>query len=120
MIDYNNVSENDIFNDVFLQENCLAFYLPQADIQYITRKLPPELLQTDMENGQDVIKILLAMCEFNQNNENVELVMSMIHTLQFVASDVQIQDSSTKNAMLGILVEAFAEHLDKITRVPNL
>lgn len=101
-----------IFYDLFLHDDCLVFYLPQEDLQYITRKLPPELLKADMEMGQNVIKNLLSMCGIVESHENVEIMMSMIHTLTFIASDEQLSGISKKK-MLGILVESFADYLDK-------
>lgn len=102
-----------IFNDLLLQEDCLVFYLTEKDKEYVSRKLPPELIQSDLESGQAIIRTLLSMCRLDESQESVEILMSMIHSLQYIASSELISTSSARKKMLGILVEAFADHLAK-------
>ena len=102
-----------IFYDLFLHDGCLVFYLTQEDTEYITRKLPPELIQADMENGQDIIRTLLSMCKLDESQESIEIMMSMIHSLQYVASSELLKVDTARKKMLSILVEAFADYLGK-------
>lgn len=100
-----------IFYDLFLGEGCLVFYLTHEDMEYITRKLPPELLQADMENAQVIIRTLLSMCKLNESQESIEIVMSMIHSLQYIASNEFLKMETVRKKMLSILVEAFSGYL---------
>lgn len=100
-----------IFYDLFLQDGCLVFYLTHEDMEYITRKLPPELLQADMENAQVIIRTLLSMCNLDESQESVEIVMSMIHSLQYIASNEFLKIDIARKKMLSILVEAFSNYL---------
>lgn len=100
-----------IFIDLFLQNDCLVFYLPQVDLEYVTRKLPPELIQADMDSGQNIVKTLLSMCNLNESQESIEIMMSMIHSLRFVASSDLLHTDAARKTMLGIMVEAFADYL---------
>lgn len=99
-----------IFLDLFLEEHCLVFYLSQEDLHYMIRKLPPEYIEADRESGEKIIKHLLRMCEMDPHDENANMMMSMIHTLQFVASNERITDKQTKKRLLEVLVDAFANY----------
>ncbi|HHX04183.1 MAG TPA: TetR/AcrR family transcriptional regulator [Tissierellia bacterium] len=103
-----------IFYDLFLEDNCLVFYLSQEDLQYLIRKLPPELIKADMESGQKIVKNLLKMCGLSASDENAKIMMSMIHTLQFVASNDRINDKTVRNKMLSLLVETFANYYAEV------
>jgi len=100
-----------IFYDLFLGDGCIVYYLPQTDIEYITRKLPPDLIQSDMNSGQDIVKTLLSMCSMDASQESVEILMTMIHTLQFVSSSDFLHTDMARKKMLGIMVDAFADYL---------
>jgi len=100
-----------IFYDLFLEDGCIVYYLPQTDIEYITRKLPPDLIQSDMKSGQDIVKTLLSMCGLDASQESVEILITMIHTLQFVSSSDFLQTGMARKKMLGIMVDAFADYL---------
>jgi len=100
-----------IFYDLFLGDGCIVYYLPQTDIEYITRKLPPDLIQSDMNSGQDIVKTLLSMCSMDASQESVEILMTMIHTLQFVSSSDFLHTDMARIKMLGIMVDAFADYL---------
>lgn len=102
-----------IFYHLFLQDDCLVFYLTQEDMEYITRKLPPELIQSDLDSAQDLLRTLLSMCKLDESQESIEIMMAMIHSLQFVASSELLKTDTARKKMLGILVEAFADYLDK-------
>lgn len=102
-----------IFYDLFLQNDCLAYYLPQEDLDYIVRKLPPKLIQEDIDSGQNLIKTLLAICKLDESQKSIEITMAMIHSLRFVASSEILQTETARKTMLGILVEAFADYLNK-------
>jgi len=100
-----------IFYDLFLEDGCIVYYLPQTDIEYITRKLPPDLIQSDMKSGQDIVKTLLSMCGLDASQESVEILITMIHSLQFVSSSDFLQTGMARKKMLGIMVDAFADYL---------
>jgi len=100
-----------IFYDLFLEDGCIVYYLPQTDIEYITRKLPPDLIQSDMKSGQDIVKTFLSMCGLDASQESVEILITMIHTLQFVSSSDFLQTGMARKKMLGIMVDAFADYL---------
>jgi len=100
-----------IFYDLFLGDGCIVYYLPQTDIEYITRKLPPDLIQSDMNSGQDIVKTLLSMCSMDASQESVEILMTMIHTLQFVSSSDFLHTDMARKKMLGIMVDTFADYL---------
>lgn len=102
-----------IFYDLLLQDDCIVFYLPQSDLEYITRKLPPELIQADLNSGQDIVKTILSMCSLDESQESIEIIMTMIHSLLFVSSNELLQTDTARKKILGILVEAFANYLSK-------
>lgn len=102
-----------IFHDLFLKEDCLVFYLTQEDTEYITRKLPPELIASDLENGKDILRTILSMCKLDESQESIEIIMSMIHSLQYIASSELLKIETARKKMLGILVESFADYLSK-------
>lgn len=101
-----------IFNEIFLGEDCLVFYLPSEDMNYVARKMPLEIIEADKKEGKSVIKTLLNVVGLCDNQSSIELLMSMIHTLQFVASDEKLTNS-TRKRMFEIMVEAFADSLKK-------
>lgn len=101
-----------IFSDLFLGEQCLVFYLSTEDISYLIRKLPPELIEHDRQVGHKLIESLLEMCGLARDSHDVELLMSMLHTLQFVASKDELTNE-TKTRLLAIMVETFAGYLDQ-------
>lgn len=100
-----------IFYDLLLQDGCIVFHLPQEDSEYVTRKLPSELIQADMDSGQDILGGLLSACNMAVSHESVEILSAMINTLRFIASNEILQSESARKKMLGILVEAFVDHL---------
>ena len=100
-----------IFYDIFLQEGCIVFYLPQEDIEYVTRKLSPEILQKDMDNAYDLNKTILSLCHLDESQESIEILITMVHMLRFVSSSDIPQTEATRKKILGILVEAIVGYL---------
>lgn len=100
-----------IFYDVFLKEGCIVFYLPQEDVEYVTRKLSPEILQSDRNNAYDLNKTILSLCHLDESQESIEVLMTMVNMLRFVSSSDIPQTEATRKKILSILVEAIVEYL---------
>lgn len=100
-----------IFYDCFLQENCLVFYLTQEDQEYLIRKLPPELIQNDKQYGQAMIQSILSLCRLDASRESIDMILLMIHTLQYVASNDLSRSNTVRSTMLRLMVESFTDHL---------
>ena len=98
------------FYDLYLQEDSMVYFLPPEDIEYIVRKIPKEILESNIENGYGIHRTLLEACSINPNEENIEMSMSMQNII-FMASNSKTPSSkSAKKKVLHILVESFVEH----------
>jgi AcrR family transcriptional regulator len=106
-----------IMRNLFLADDCIVYYLSQADLEIIARKLPPEVIQADMENGQDVTRTLLSLCKMDASPESIETLTGMLRTLQFVASDTLLHTDATRKKLLEISVDAFADYLSECGEV---
>lgn len=100
-----------IFYDVYLKEDSIVFYLPPKDIEYVTRKLPQELLLSNMENSNDFNQRILSIFQLDESEGCVEILRTMEDALLFVASSKIPQTKTTRNKVLSILVEALADYL---------
>ena len=105
-----------IFYECFLQENSLAFYLTQEDQDYLIRKLLPELIRDDQKSGQAMIQSILDLCKLDASQESIEMILLMIHSLQYVASTELSRSSSVRSTMLRLMAESFTDHLSSRDR----
>lgn len=105
-----------IFYDVYLHEDCIVHFLPAEDIEYIKRKMPPEVLKKDIENGYDIHKNLLSACNIDTSDENIE-ISSSLQQLMLSASNSETPLSKTaKNKVLNILVDAYADYFSGVDK----
>lgn len=94
-----------IFYDLYLQEDCIIYFLPRADIEYIIRKLPPEIVKSNLDNAHNINRSILAACHLEESQENVDILITMEQMLQLtISSDIPRSESARKK-VLSILVE---------------
>ena len=99
------------FTEVLLDGNSLLFQLSPQDIASLTQRLPAEVLAEDSVNGDSIIKGLLASFRLKQDQDTVNILQSMVHTLGFVASTEQESAAKAAPEILALLVDAFAVRL---------
>jgi len=100
-----------ILYDVYLKEDNLVFYLSQADLEYITRKLSPEVMQKDKEAGDNIYELVLSHFGFRVNSDNIEVLASLVSNVQYASGTSIPQSDEVRKRVLEILVEAIADYL---------
>jgi AcrR family transcriptional regulator len=102
-----------IFLDLYLNENCIIYFLPPEDIEYVMRKLPPERLEESRENGFNVNRKILLVCGINDSQENVEIVTAMLQLFR-AARYSNIPTTETARAkVFSIMAEGFADYFSE-------
>lgn len=99
-----------ILCEVYLKDNSIVFCLPEMDIAYILRKLPPEVLHSVDKRTIDINRTILAACDIDASDENVEILTGMLNALQFACTNQNPKSKSARKAVLDILVEAIINY----------
>lgn len=102
-----------ILYEVYLKDDSIVFYLPEMDISYIMRKLPPEVSRSVEKCTIDINRTILAACDIDTSDENVEILTGMLNALQFACTNQIPKSKSAKRAVLDILVEAIINYFCK-------
>lgn len=103
-----------IFYDVYLHEDSLAHYLPAEDMEYIKRKMPPEVIQEDTETGHRIHRSILSACNIDISEENIEISLAL---QQLILSAYNCETPISKTArkkVLDILIEGYADYFSGI------
>ncbi len=102
-----------ILYDLYLDDNCIIYYLPPEDIEYVMRKLPPDFLKANKENSYEMNRRILAVCGLDDSRENAEIISTMLTLLRAArASDIPTTEKARKK-VLSILVEGLADYFSK-------
>ena len=101
-----------ILTDHYLREDSIVRSLSQREIEFITRKLPIELLEADRVAGEGLITTLLAELHIPHTRENAELVHAMIQSLRIIATEDRDLSSEARRAVTAIMADAFAAHAE--------
>lgn len=100
-----------ILYDVFLRKNWLIYFLPESDFQYITRKLPPELLEADREQAFASVRTILSLSRLEDSPANIELLLTMMQILRLTETNFIYQSQQNKQNVQHILVEGIVDYL---------
>lgn len=100
-----------ILYDVFLRESWLIYSMPESDFQYITRKLPLELLKTDEERAAASIKTILSLSMIEETPENIEFITTSLQLLKLTETNFIYQSDQNKKQIQHIMVEGIADYL---------
>lgn len=100
-----------ILYDVFLRESWLIYSMPESDFQYITRKLPLELLKTDEERAAASIKTILSLSMLEESPENIEFITTALQLLKLTETNFIYQSDQNKKQIQHIMVEGIADYL---------
>lgn len=100
-----------ILYDVFLRKNWLIYFLPESDFQYITRKLPPELLEADREQAFASVRTILSLSRLEDSPSNIELLLTMMQILRLTETNFIYQSQQNKQNVQHILVEGIVDYL---------
>ena len=100
-----------IFNDVFLRNSWLIYYLSESDIQYIARKLPVELLEADRGRSYDMNKSILSLCHLEDSQENIDFLITTIQMLRMTETNPIQQTEKNKKRIQCILIETIVDYL---------
>lgn len=100
-----------ILYDVFLRKNWLIYFLPESDFQYITRKLPPELLEADREQAFSSVRTILSLSRLEDSPANIELLLTMMQILRLTETNFIYQSQQNKQNVQHILVEGIVDYL---------
>lgn len=100
-----------MFYDVFLKKDWLIYSLSESDIQYITRKLPLELLEKDKEHSYELNKTILSLCHLDNSQENLEFLITTIQMLRLTETSYIQQTENNKKRVQRILVETIVDYL---------
>lgn len=98
-----------IFFEVYLKDGSIVFSLTQPDIEYITRKIPPTVLQADAENSYDLNGTILSLCNLDNSRENVEILSALVSAIQYASASPIPQSSAARQKVLELLVGAFED-----------
>lgn len=100
-----------ILYDVFLRKSWLIYFLPESDFQYITRKLPPELLDADREQAFSSVRTILSLSRLEDSPANIELLLTMMQILRLTETNFIYQSQQNKQNVQHILVEGIVDYL---------
>lgn len=100
-----------IFYDVFLRQSWIIYSISESDLQYITRKLPIETLEADKERSYMINKKLLSLCQLEETQENLDLLITIIQMLRLTETNFVHQTKTNKTRIQQILVETIVENL---------
>lgn len=100
-----------ILYDVFLRKSWLIYFLPESDFQYITRKLPPELLEADREQAFASVRTILSLSRLEDSPANIELLLTMMQILRLTETNFIYQSQQNKQNVQHILVEGIVDYL---------
>lgn len=100
-----------ILYDVFLRKNWLIYFLPESDFQYITRKLPPELLEADREQASASVRTILSLSRLEDSPANIELLLTMMQILRLTETNFIYQSQQNRQNVQHILVEGIVDYL---------
>lgn len=100
-----------ILYDVFLRKNWLIYFLPESDFQYITRKLPPELLEADRDQAFASVRTILSLSRLEDSPANIELLLTMMQILRLTETNFIYQSQQNKQNVQHILVEGIVDYL---------
>lgn len=95
----------------FLRESWLIYSMPESDFQYITRKLPLELLKTDEERAAASIKTILSLSMLEESPENIEFITTALQLLKLTETNFIYQSDQNKKQIQHIMVEGIADYL---------
>lgn len=101
------------FTEVLLDRSSLLFLLSPQDIASITQKLPAEVLSEDRTAGSSLLMGLLAAFGIAQDQDTVNILQGMVHTLGFVASSEHPGAAEAAPELLALLADAFAVRLSQ-------
>ncbi len=99
-----------IFQEVYLREDSLVYCLPREDVEYISRKMPPEVLKADADNAYKIHRTILAACDLEVSQENIEVSLSMQSMMKMAANSEIPQSWFARKKILNVLVEAFVDY----------
>lgn len=102
-----------IIYDVYLQKDSIVFYLPPEDTEYVIRKLPCELLQSNENNSYNFNQSLLFALQLTPDQERIDVLRTMEDLLLAAASSKVPGTEAAHQKVLGILVEALADYLSE-------
>lgn len=100
-----------ILYDVFLRKSWLIYFLPESDFQYITRKLPPELLEADRAQAFASVRTILSLSRLEDSPANIELLLTMMQILRLTETNFIYQSQQNKQNVQHILVEGIVDYL---------
>ena len=98
-----------IFYDLYLDKNCIIYFLPPEDIQYIVRKLPPGFLKANHENSQSVSGKILSTSGVEASPENIAVLQGILDLLR----SANTMEEPARKEILGILVEGLVDYFTK-------
>lgn len=98
-----------IFFEVYLREGSIVFSLTRPDIEYITRKIPPDVLQADAQNSYDLNGTILSLCRLDSSRENVEILGAFVSAIQYASASPIPESNVARQKVLELLVGAFED-----------
>lgn len=99
-----------ICHDAYLKEGSIAFYLPSEDVQYIMRKLPPEIMKKEVKDADDFNHQILTMFQLDTSKDNIEFMLVMEKMMCFACSNDLPQSKTTRQNVVNLLVDAFSDY----------
>ncbi len=102
-----------VFYDLYLDDNCIIYFLPPEDIEYVLRKLPPEIVAKNRDNGLNANGMILSAFGLEGSRENVEILTTMLRLLRDAKISEVPSSDETRGKVLGILVEGLVGYFCK-------
>jgi len=99
------------FQEHLLAVSGLGSLLTEENLALLTRKLPPEVLASDSDAGEQALAELLRAFSLDDSAESISLLHAMVQTLRFVASGTASGDGRVTDRILASLTDAFVAEL---------
>ncbi len=102
-----------IFYDIYLNDDCIIYFLPPEDIEYVIRKLPPAVVGLSVDAGYGANSQILTACGLDGSRDNVEILTTMLRLLRDAKTSEVPTSDETRDKVLGILVEGLVGYFCK-------
>lgn len=100
-----------MYYDVYLREGSIVYFLSQEDVDYIVRKISPEILKSNRDDAYNLHRTILTACNLEVNQENIDIALILQNMLVTAINSDLPRSEPTRKKVLSIIVEALVEYL---------